>query len=212
MSKIVLKATTREVTGKQVRALRRAGQIPAIIYGHKIDPLPISLDFKDTSRVLPSISTSELVTVEVAGKPHETLVRERQRHPVTGALIHIDFQEVSMTEKLRVTIGIHFVGEAPAVKEFDGVLVIRGEELEAECLPQDLINYVEVDLSVLKTIGSIIHVRDIALPPAIDVLSDPDDIMVIITPPVVEEAEEGEAGEEAEPEVIERGKKEEEEF
>ena len=213
MAEYVLQAKPRQVVGKQVHALRRAGQVPAVIYGRHLEPMIISLDFRESTRVLPGVSSSQLVSVNVEGKPHMTLVREKQVHPVTGALLHVDFQEVSMTEKLRVTVGIIFKGESPAVKTYNGVIVTSQEELEVECLPQDLVSHIDVDLSVLKEIGDTIHVRDIVLSSAIEVLTDLDEIVVLVTPPLAEEvAPEVEAAV-AEPEVIERGKKEEgEEF
>ena len=212
MEKVVINAQPRDVIGKQVRALRRAGLLPAVIYGHNITPIPLSLNFHDSSMLLPKISSSQLVVVDVDGKLHTVLVRERQRHPVTGDLLHIDFQEVSLTEKLRVKVGLQFKGEAPAVKMFDGIVVTSLEVLEVECLPGDLVNYLEVDLSVLGQIGDAIYVRDIPLPPKVQVLEDLDEVVVVVTAPVAEVAVAGEEVAEFEPEVIEKGKKEEEEF
>jgi large subunit ribosomal protein L25 len=212
MEKVVLKAQPREVIGKQVRALRRAGQLPAVIYGTKITPIPISLDYHETSLLLPKISSSQLLVVEVNGEQYSTLVRERQRDPVTGNMLHVDFQSVSLTEKLRVNVGLQFKGEAPAVKIYDGILSTSLEELEVECLPGNLVNYLEVDLSTLKHIGDAIYVRDIPLPPKVEVLNDLDEMVVVITAPTiaVEAPMEGEVAV-FEPEVIEKGKKEEEE-
>jgi large subunit ribosomal protein L25 len=212
MEEVVLKAKSRQVIGKQVKALRREGMLPAIIYGHVKSPLPIVLDFRETSRILPGITSSQLVAVELEGKRHVSLVRERQRHPVTGALLHIDFQEVSMTEKLRTMVIIELRGLSPAVKDYNGVLMTQQEEIEVECLPGELPERVVVDIAVLKEIGDTIYVRDLQLPPKVEVLTDPNDIVVVVTPPVAEpEAEVVEAAA-PEPEVIERGKKEEEEF
>lgn len=213
MEKVVLQANRREVVGKQVRALRRQGLLPAVIYGHHIQPINIALNAHEAKLVLPRLSSSQLVVVDVDGERHNALVREKQRHPVTDALIHVDFQAVSMTEKLRVTVSIEFVGEAPAVKNYNGIVVPSKEELEVECLPDDLPNRIEVDLSELAEIGDALHVRDIPLPPRVEVLEDPDEVVVVITPPLSEaelEAVEAVAG--AEPEVIEKGKKEEEDF
>jgi large subunit ribosomal protein L25 len=212
MEEVVLQAKSRQVIGKQVKALRREGMLPAIIYGHVKSPLPIVLDFRETSRILPGITSSQLVVVELEGKRHVSLVRERQRHPVTGALIHIDFQEVSMTEKLRTMVIIELRGVSPAVKDYNGVLVTQQEEIEVECLPRDLPDRIVVDISVLQNIGDTIYVRDLQLPPKVEVLTDPHEIVAVVTPPVIEaEAEVAEAVT-AEPEVIERGKKEEDAF
>ena len=101
MEEVVLEAKRREVIGKQVKALRREGLLPAIIYGRHIEPIPVSLDAHSATRALHGVSSSQFVVVSVDGKPHTVLVRERQRHPVSEDLLHVDFLEVSMPEKLR---------------------------------------------------------------------------------------------------------------
>lgn len=212
MERVVIKAQSRDVIGKQVRALRREGLLPAVIYGHHIKPIAISLNFHDTSLLLPKISSSQLVVVEVDGKKHTVLVRERQRHPVTGNLLHVDFQAVSLKEKLRVNVGLQFKGEAPAVKTYGGILVTSLEALEVECLPNDLPNHLEVDLSALEQIGDAVYVRDVVLPPKVQVLDELDEVIAIITAPAGEEEAVEVGGAVAEPEVIEKGKKEEEDF
>jgi large subunit ribosomal protein L25 len=211
MEQIELKATKREVTGKQVKALRREGKLPAIIYGRHLSPLPILLDLHDASRVLPGITSSQLITVNVDGNKHTVLVREKQRHPVQGKLIHVDFLAVSMTEKLRANVLLEMEGEAPAVKNFGGVVVPVLEEVEVECLPKDLPEKIMVDLSGLVKIGDAIHVKDLVLPQGVEVLTDEEEMVVLVKSPEGEEVE-AVAGEGAEPEVIEKGKKEEEEF
>lgn len=213
MEEIVLKAQRRAVVGKQVKALRRQGLLPAVLYGKGIDPLPIQLNYKEASHVLPHISSSHLIRVDLEGELHHALVREKQRHPIYGTVLHVDLNVVSMTEKLRAQVALVLSGEAPAVKELNGTLVQTVEELEVECLPQYLPDHIVVDLSSLKEYGDAIHVRDISLPPEVEVLNDPDEIVVVVTAPTVEAVEAVEAAEAAgaEPEVIERGKKEEEE-
>jgi large subunit ribosomal protein L25 len=208
MEEIVLKAQSRAVVGKQVKALRRQGRLPGVIYGKGIEPILLTLDFKHASSILPTITSSHLIIVDVDGKPHTTLVRERQRQPVTGSLIHVDFQEVSLTEKLRTNVVIVLVGESPAVKIFGGIVVTGLEQLEVEALPGDLPERITVDLSKLTEIGQVIHVRDLPIPAGVEVNESPDEIVVVVTAPEAEELEEGAAV--AEPEVIERGKKEEE--
>ncbi len=210
MEKVVLQTQTREVIGKQVRALRRQGLLPAVIYGHHLSPIAISLNFHEASMVLPRVSSSQLIELDVNGTLHTVLVRERQRHPVTGALRHVDFQAVSMTEKLRITVSLSFKGEAPAVKTYNGIVVTSREELEVECLPGNLPDHLDVDLTSLKEIGDALYVRDIVLPTGVVFLDDPEDVVVVVTPPISEAEVEGAGAGAVEPEVIERGKKEEE--
>ena len=211
MEEVVLNAEKRDVIGKQVRALRRQGRLPAVIYGRGIESLSISLNKKETSRILPSLSSSHLVVIMVENQPHTTLVREKQRHPVKGHMIHIDFQEVSMTERFRAQVQLVITGDAPAVKNYNGIVVVNMEELEVEALPGDLPDRITVDISTLENIGDSIRVSDIKLPSTVEMIDDLDEIIVVVTAPAlaIEEVTEA-AGEE--PEVIERGKKEEEDF
>lgn len=212
MEKFLIEAKPREVFGKQVKVLRRQGLLPGIIYGSHIVPIAITMDAHSTSRTLQSVSSTNLVVVNVGGVPHTTLVRDKQRHPVTGDLLHVDFQEVSMTETLRTFVRIQTEGESPAVKNMDAVLVFGQEELEIECLPGDLPEYITVDISALKTIGNAIYVRDLTLPTGVEVLNNPSEMVVVATAPVSEEAfEEVEGGVTPEVEVVEKSRKEEEE-
>jgi large subunit ribosomal protein L25 len=212
---VVLKASPRTVVGKQVKALRRDGFLPAILYGHKIDPTPISLNAHDAGITLGRLTASSLVTIDLDGKEYPTLVREKQRHHIKGHLTHVDFQIVSMTEKLRTDVGVELTGTAPAVKDFNAILVTSLDALEVECFPQDLPTKIVVDVSVLKEIGDGIRVRDLVISEKVEILSDAEEMIVIATAAreevIPEEEEAVVEGEEAEPEVIEKGKKEEEE-
>ena len=214
MEEIVLKANQRKVLGKQVKALRREGKLPAVIYGHHINPISIELDLRNTSHSLTGLAPSALVTVDVEGTQHRVLVREKQRNKITGILLHVDFLAVSMTEKLRSQVYIEITGLAPAIKDFDGVLVTGMDEVEVECLPQDLPERIMADVSGLLKIGDGIYVRDLAIPEGVKILGEPDTMVALIAAqaaveeevaPVVAEEVVGE-----EPEVIEHGKKEEE--
>lgn len=212
MEKVILNATRRNVTGKQVGAYRRQGKLPAIMYGHGFDATPIFLDLHETTYTLAGLSSSHIVTINLDGKEYAALVREKQRNYLRNELIHLDFQVVSLTEKLRTEVAIELKGVAPAVKDFNGVVVTGINSIEVECFPQDLPDSFIVDISTLANIGDAIHLRDLQIPATITVHEDPDELLVLITAPAAEEvAEEGlaEAGL-AEPEVIERGKKEEE--
>ena len=218
MDKIVINASKREVIGKKVGALRREGKLPAVIYGKGIDPTPITLDLREASKILSTLTSSSILTLNVDGKEYPALVRDKQRDYLKARYLHIDFLAVSLTEKIRTTITISIEGEAPAVSDYNGVVVSGLSEIEVECLPGDLEERITVDISSLKEIGDSILVKDLAVGKKIDVLSDPDDIIVSITSQAVSAeaaTEEDELfGEESsmdEPEVIERGKKEDEE-
>lgn len=210
MEEIVFKATRRSNIGKKSEQLRRAGQLPAIVYGKHVEPTPISLDMREASRLLAGVSSSHLVTIDLEGTPLRALVRERQRNPIKDSLVHVDFLAVSMTEKLTAKVQIVLHGESLAVKQNVGVLVSGVEEIEVECLPADLPETIVVDVTGLKAVGDTVKVGDLPIDTRkVDVLTDPEEMVVLITAPAVEEIVEAAA--EAEPEVIEKGKKEEEE-
>ncbi|MFL7867338.1 MAG: 50S ribosomal protein L25 [Anaerolineales bacterium] len=215
MEKVVIKAEKRNVTGKQVRALRREGKLPAVIYGHHLDPVSIVLDAHDASKTLSRATSSSLITIDLGGKQYPTLVREKQLDFIRNELIHVDFMAVSMTEKITASVGVHVVGEAPAVKEYGAILVTGLTELEVECLATDLPERFTVDVSGLVEISDGVYVRDVVPPENVEILTDPEEMIVVATAMAAEEEEEEEEvleGEEEleEPEVIGKGKEEEE--
>jgi len=205
MEKVVFKATKRTVTGKQVAKLRRAGQLPAVIYGHGMEPIIISLDAHSTGLIVPKLTSSSIVNIELDGKLIPALVREKQKNYIKKELTHLDFQAVSLNEKINAAITIHFHGVSPAVKDYSAIIVHSLNALEVEALPNDLPERIEVDLSGLAKIGDAIHVRDLAVPAAVTVLTDAD-AMVAVATATHEEAADVVAAEA--PEVIEKGKKE----
>ncbi len=211
MEKVVITATHRTVTGKKVGVLRRAGKLPGVIYGHHVEPVAIEMDIRDATRILSTLTGSSLVTINVDGKEFSTLVREKQRDFVKNALLHVDFLAVSLTEKIKAAVTIDLVGLAPAIKDFNANIVHNVTELEVECLPQNLPQSFVVDVSSLVKIGDAIFVRDVPTPDKVEILTHGDEIIVVATATKEEAVEEVavEAGA-AEPEIIERGKKEEE--
>ena len=216
MEKIVLVATRREVIGKKVKNLRREGKLPAVLFGHGIESTPIVLDLKGTTKILSSVGSSTLVTVDLEGAEHAVLVRERQRDILYRTLLHVDFQAVSMTETVRAQVPIHIGDEeAPAVESYGAMINTGLDVLEIECLPQDLPDRINIDVSSLFEIGDSILVSDIELPEGILVLDDPDGLIVVASSAIAEEeeevVEEEVIDEDAEPEVIDKGKAEEEE-
>ncbi len=212
MEKLVIQASRRTVTGKKVGALRRQGKLPGVIYGAKFPTTPIEMDLKTASHILAHATQSHIITIALDGAEHATLVREKQKDYIRGTLLHVDFQAVSLTEKLRTKVSLEFVGVSPAVKNYNGVVVTELDEVEVECLPQDLVDKITVDISHLEEIGNAIYVRDLAVPANIEILNEPDEVVVVVTAGAEEIVEEEAVEVAAEPEVIERGKKEEEEI
>src|SRR5450759_995681 len=215
MEKVVLKATPRTATGRQVAALRRSGLLPAVIYGHNVSPISISLEGREAGRVLGRLSSSSLITIDLDGKEYPSLVREKQQNYIKRNLIHVDFMVVSLTEKIRAKVGILLTGNSPAVKDFNAMLINGLNELDVEAFPQDLPESITVDIATLVNIGDGIHVRDIVLSDKVQVMDSPDEMIVLATAPAKEEVEEVVTPEAvvleegADPEVLEKGKKEE---
>lgn len=207
---IIIKAERRTVRGKKVEALRREGWLPGIIYGRHIEAFPIQMPAHETSLILNKLTSSNLITIDVNGEKLAAVLRERQRDVIYGRLTHVDFLAVSLTEKLRSTVGITLVGEAPVLKT-PGVLLNQGlNELEIESLPQDMPAVVEVDVSGIQTEDDEITVGQLNLGDKVAILTDPSEVVVSVG--YAEQEAIPEAAEAAaEPEVVEKGKKEAEE-
>ena len=215
MEKVVLKAVKRDVTGKQVKAMRRAGELPAVIYGRRVEPIAITLNAHDAELILGKLTSSSLVTIGLDGREYPALVREKQRNYIKGNLTHVDFLAVSLTEKIRASVRVELTGLSLAVKDFNAVLVRNLEQLDVECLPPDLPERFTVDISTLNQVGDGIRVGDMTVSDKIRILNDADEMIVVATLAKEEEVEapvvEAEAVTSTEPELsVERGKKEEE--
>ena len=211
MEKVVLKATKREVIGKKVGALRRQGKLPAVLYGRRMETTAIMLDAREGSQTLSRLTSSSLVTIDLDGKEYLALVREKQRDFLKNRLVHLDFQVVSLTEKMRAKVGIELAGTAPAVKDFNALIHTGLTEMEVECMPQDLPERIVVNISGLAKIGDGVRVRDVVLSDQVEILDDPEEMIAIASATKEEQIVEAAPVEEAAaPEVIERGKKEKE--
>ncbi len=212
MEKVVIEATLRTVKGKKVGAMRREGKLPAVLYGHKFDSTAITLNLREASRVLHGLTASSLIYIKLEGKEHAALVREKQRDYLRNILKHVDFQVVSLTEKIRAGVSIILEGTSPAVKDLNGLIITELDAIEVEAFPQDLPEKIILDLGKLAKIGDHLTVKDIVLSDKVQILANPDDVIAIVTMAKSEEAVgegEGEAIS-SEPEIIEKGKKEEE--
>ncbi|MBN2046296.1 MAG: 50S ribosomal protein L25 [Anaerolineaceae bacterium] len=213
MEKVVLNATKRSVTGRKVNALRREGKLPAVMYGTKFESTPILLDLQETTLSLRGVTSSTIVTINLDGEEYNALLQDKQRDFIMGTYLHIDFRVLDMTQKITANVMLQFVGEAPAIEAYNGMLNTDTTELEVEALPRDLPEHIEVDISGLMTPDDSIYVKDIVAPSGVEILSDPEALIVSVNVVQLEaeeeEEEELEAGD-VEPEVIEKGKREEE--
>jgi large subunit ribosomal protein L25 len=220
MKELQLAAELRSGVGKSVtRKLRAAGTTPGVLYGLDKDPQSLGVSSQELKKLLRSSGENVLVDLAVKGKKTEkVLLREVQRHPVTEDIIHVDFLRIDLTKEIEVTVPVRLVGTAEGVKA-GGVLEFVRREIRVSCLPTNIPDHVDADVSALN-INEAIHVSDLSVADA-EILTDAARTIVVVHPPVVakvtEEVAEGaeveaEAEEEsAEPEVISEKKKEEEE-
>jgi len=205
---IIIKAEKRTVKGKQVSQLRRAGILPGVIYGHKVDTQAIQMDRHTVSQQLSRITPTTLVTIDVTGDKIKAFVRDRQRDVLHGQLTHLDFLAVSMTEKMRAAVSLELTGEAPVLDNPIYLLNHSLNEIEIECFPQDMPERVLVDVSGIKTPEDEITIADLKLGENVTILTDHSEVIVSVGYIAAEEVEaptfEGAAGE---PSVLEKGKK-----
>lgn len=215
MVQLELSAQTRTLVGKKVRRLRREGWVPAVLYGPDGRSRPLQIPAAEAEAVISHAGTSHLITLSISGESPalQVLVRGLQRDPIRRSLLHVDLYRVEMDKPITMEIPIVLVGSSPVVERREGILVQGKQTLEIEGLPRDLIEAVEVDLSNLTEVDQQITVGDLALPPTIRVLDDPEEVVVRVTPlEVAEEVEEeAPAPSEAEPELVRRRKVVEEE-
>jgi len=211
MERIRLQAEQRALRGKKVRRLRREGKLPAVIYGVGLDPTPIQLDYKTAYKALRRVGPSTLIEIELDDVVHTTIMRERQRDVVTGQWLHADFQAVSLTEVVEAEVPIVLEGEAPAVKFYNATILQQLETLTVVALPNDLPEQVVVNLGSLEKVGDAITVGDLVLGESVKVLDSPEDVVVAAVGEMAEEEIPAEALELGEPEIIEKGKRDDEE-
>src|ERR1700716_3233408 len=208
----VLEITPRAELRKQTRALRARGGVPAVIYGHRVDPGPVTLPRREFERAFHKVGRTQLLDLKIDGEggSRKVLVREVQYDPRANVVIHVDFYQVNLKEKIQADVPVVLVGEAPAVLRRDGELQQNINSLRVSCLPADIPEHIEVDVSGLEAVDDAIRVSQLNVPPECEVLSDPEELVVKIgvireveeEPAVTAEEEEGavegEAGEGAE--------------
>jgi large subunit ribosomal protein L25 len=192
MTDLNIKASKRDVLGKKTRFMRREGTTPTHLFGHGIDSLSLQCDTAKLQRIIARAGMTRLITLDVEGykEPRSVFIREIQREPCSGELLHVDFYQVKSTEKIRVDVPIILIGEAPAMKEKGRTLTHSLTSLSVESLPDKLPPQIEVDLSVLEEVEQAIFVRDIALGPDVAVITDPDQMVVRVSEARVVEEEE----------------------
>ncbi len=184
-----LKAEPRTLTGKKSRRLLRNGIVPGAIYDSKGQSQPVQFNERELLHVLHEAGTTHLIEVELDSKRIATLLREVDREPITARIRHVSLWALPMDEPIETEVPIVFVGESDAMR-MGGTLIHPIEKLTVRCLPKDIPEAITVDLSALKEFGDSIHVRDLVLPPNVQVLDDPDETVATVEAPKVAVEEE----------------------
>lgn len=197
---VALNAENRTILGRKVKFLRKEGKIPAHVFGHKVKTVHVSVDQKDFAKTYNQVGETGLISLKIKdGEEKPVLIRNTQFDPITDKIIHIDFYQVNLKEKVTANVRLEIVGEAPAVEQKLGVLLTPVTELEVEALPADLPEKIEVDISNLNAVDEAILVKDLKIPSGVEVKADLEEtvakigeLMVEEKEPVVAEAAEGE--------------------
>ncbi len=199
-TKAELKVSPREVLGKKVKALRREGVIPANVYGRALVSVAIQVTRDDLVHVLRTAGRNEIIYLRLDGEePRPTLVRQIQRNPITDAILHVDFYQISLKEKVRIEVPLALVGTAPAEQTYGGTLLHSLDTITVEGLPTDIPSVIEVDVSGLEQIDATIYVSDLSVPGGVTLLTDPERVVAKVAPPQVEKEVEEEVPEEEVP-------------
>lgn len=178
-----LTAKIRKISGKKTKNLRKEEILPAVLYGPKTKTLSLEVGYKDFEKIYQESGESSLISLEVEGKKIPVLIHEIQRDPLTDKIIHVDFYQVPLKEKITARVPLVFEGEAPAVKELGGTLVKIIHELEVKAKPEDLPKEIKVDLSVLKTFEDAILIKDLRVSEGVEILKNPEEIVAEVNPP-----------------------------
>jgi large subunit ribosomal protein L25 len=190
MSETALVVESRASIGKgAARKLRAAGRIPAVLYGQGKASVPLTIDPRALEKVLRSGGANALLDLTVEGRPElgspVALVKELQRHPIRGTIVHADLYQVDLTRTVEVEVPVHLIGKAKGL-DFGGILEHSLREIALECLPRSIPAAIEVDITNME-LGDVIHVRDLVLPAGVSLLTDPDLGVVHVALPAAEE-------------------------
>lgn len=192
MTKHSLKAEPRKITGRKVRSLRKKGLVPAVVYGKKTKTVNLQIDAKVFSKLHSQVGESGLVYLQIEGEKDErpVLIRQVTLHAVSDIVLHVDFHQVDLHEKVTAAVPVKIIGESPAEKEKLGILVQQLDEVEVEALPTDMPENFEMDASVLVEVNQSILVKDIKVSDKVKIVTDPEQIIAKIEHMAKEEVKE----------------------
>ena len=195
-----LSVEPREITGKKVATLRRAGIIPANVFGHNLESVSDQVPILELQRTLKASTVNEVIDLKVEGERavRPMIINRIQRDPLTSAILHADFYQVSLREKMRADVPIVLSGHSEAVSIFNAVMIQSLEVLHIEALPLDIPAQIDIDITPLDQLDKALHVRDLVIPESVTVLNDPDVVVVKAEAPRIAEELEAEREEIAE--------------
>jgi large subunit ribosomal protein L25 len=205
MADIELSVKPRRVLGKKVAALRRQGVTPANVYGRNLESKAVEVETVVLTHLLRSAGRNVIIDLHIEGEdlPRPVMLRTVQREPATSRLLHVDFYQVSLTQKMRTEVPLILVGEAPAVAEFGGILLQSLNSIAVEALPGDIPPHVEVDVSALTQLDDSVHVRELPIDlTKVHVMTDAEQVVAKVAPPRLVAAEEEEVAAEAAEEAV----------
>jgi len=182
-----LSVNPRAVLGKKVKKMRREGLTPANIFGHNVESKAIQVSTDELKHVLRSAGRNDIVYLRLDGEePRPTFVRDVQQNPVSDAILHVDFMQISLKNKVRLEVAIHLVGLSPAVDTLGGILVHGLDHVTVEALPTEVPSVIEVDVTGLVAIDQALHVSDLSVPDGVTILTDMEQVVALVSPPAVE--------------------------
>jgi len=185
VEQVQLTVSRRAVVGKKVKALRRGGTTPANIYGHRLESQSVQVDSLTLAHALKKLERNAILTLQVEGEgaARPVIVRHIQRDILDDKIVHVDFYQVSLVEKMKADVPLLLIGKSPAVEDLGGILLQGLDSISVEALPADIPPHMEVDISGLDSFDSSVHVRDLVLDPKVHLLTDPDSVITSVAPP-----------------------------
>ncbi|HEY7268797.1 MAG TPA: 50S ribosomal protein L25 [Dehalococcoidia bacterium] len=195
MARKELTLDPRQVTGKKVAQLRRAGVVPANLFGRHLDSVTVQVSTAELVKTIRSSTKNEVIDLKIAGEraARPAIIQNVQRHALSGAILHIDFYQVSLREKMRADVPLILVGSSEAVGTYNGVLTQQIDTLHIEALPLDIPTHIEVDITVLRELDTSIHVADLSVPENVTVLTAGDIVVARVAASAVAQEAEAEA-------------------
>lgn len=182
-----LKASRRNIVGKQVKTLRQKGALPVVLYGFGVLTESLSVSYKDFEKAWKEAGESALLILNVEGDTHNVLIHDSTTDPLKGTFLHADFYAVRMDQVIRTKVPLEFIGESPAVKNDGGILVKVAHEVEVEALPKDLPRALQADISKLASLEARLTVKNILLPEGVKINADENEVIAVVERPRSEE-------------------------